>query len=185
MITIDNFLTDPDRVREDLLELDYTKSQPNVPGWKGYRCLCTNMIDMELNDLIKIKLNEIDSKFIGSHLRCFSHYTLKEHTSSDNIHTDYMFDYAGVLYLTPNPEPNSGTAFYNESGEEIDYVENIYNRLTIYSSNIPHSLKESFGDNINNGRLVYTIFIKLDKSDNKPESSSNFMYNWIRSKSGK
>jgi hypothetical protein len=96
-----------------------------------------------------------------------------------------MFDYAGVLYLTPNPEPNSGTAFYNESGEEIDYVENIYNRLTIYSSNILHSLKESFGDNINNGRLVYTIFIKLDKSDNKPESSSNFMYNWIRSKSGK
>ena len=33
MITIDNFLTDPDRVREYLLELDYTKSQPNVPGW--------------------------------------------------------------------------------------------------------------------------------------------------------
>jgi len=53
--------------------------------------------------------------------------------------------------------------FFNDENEEIDYVENLYNRLTIYPSNIPHRIKESFGDNINNGRLVYTVFVSLEK----------------------
>ena len=56
MIIIDNFLTEPDRIREDGLELDYTKAQPNSPGWRGFRCLYTNMVGMELNELIKNKL---------------------------------------------------------------------------------------------------------------------------------
>ena len=141
MIIIDNFLTEPDRIREDGLELDYTKAQPNSPGWRGFRCLYTNMVGMELNELIKNKLDEIDSKFIGSYLRCFFHYTLNE-DMSNTIHTDGIFDYAGVLYLTPNPPPNSGTVFYNDKNEEIDYVENVYNRLTIYPANIPHTVKE-------------------------------------------
>ena len=162
MIIIDNFLEDPDRIREEGLELDYTKAQPNSPGWKGFRCLYTNMVDLELNELIQNKLNELDPKFVGSNLRCFFHYTLNE-DMSNTVHTDGIFDYAGVLYLTPNPPPNSGTAFYNDDNEEIDYVENVYNRLTIYPSNIRHSIKESFGDNLTNGRLVYTVFLKISK----------------------
>jgi hypothetical protein len=162
MIIIDNFLEEPDRIREEGLELDYTKSQPNSPGWKGFRCLCTNMVDLELIELIRNKLNEMDPKFIGSDLRCFFHYTLNE-DMSNTVHTDGIFDYAGVLYLTPNPPSNSGTVFYDDNNEEIDYVENVYNRLTIYPATIPHRIKESFGDNINNGRLVYTVFLTINK----------------------
>jgi hypothetical protein len=162
MIIIDNFLKDPDTIREDGLELTYTKAEPNSPGWKGFRCLYTSMVGEELVELVRIKLNELDPKFIGSHLRCFFHYTINE-DMSDTIHTDGIFDYAGVLYLTPNPPPNSGTAFYNDDNEEIDYVENVYNRLTIYPSNIRHSIKESFGDSLTNGRLVYTVFLKISK----------------------
>ena len=116
----------------------------------------------ELDGLIRDKLNELDPKFINSTLRCYFHYTLNE-DMSDTTHTDGIFDFAGVLYLTPYPPPNSGTVFFNDENEEIDYVENLYNRLTIYPSNIPHRIKESFGDNINNGRLVYTIFVSLEK----------------------
>ena len=162
MIIVDNFLEEPDRIREDGLELDYTKALPDSPGWKGFRCLCTNMVDIELNELIRNKLNETDPKFIGSNLRCFFHYTLNENMFN-TIHTDGIFDYAGVLYLTPNPPLNSGTIFYDDNNEEIDYVENVYNRLTIYPATIRHSIKESFGDNINNGRLVYTIFLSINK----------------------
>jgi hypothetical protein len=162
MIIIDNFLTEPDRIREEALMVDYTKAPLNYPGWKGFRCLYTNMVGMELNELIKNKLDEMDPKFIGSYLRCSFHYTLDE-DMSNTIHTDGIFDYAGVLYLTPNPPPNSGTAFFNDNNEEIDYVDNVYNRLIIYPANIPHSIKQSFGDNINNGRLVYTIFISIKK----------------------
>jgi len=161
-IIIDNFLEDPDRIREESLELSYTKAEPNSPGWKGFRCLYTNMPGYELTELVREKLSELDPKFKDCSLRCFFHYTLNE-DMSNTIHTDGIFDYAGVLYLTPNPPLNSGTAFYNEDNEEIGYVENVYNRLTIYPSNIPHSIKESFGDNITNGRLVFTIFLSIDK----------------------
>lgn len=80
---------------------------------------------------------------------------------TDTTHTDGVFDYAGVLYLTPNPPANSGTIFYNDKGEEIDYVENVYNRLTIYPSTTLHRIKESFGDSKDNGRLTYTVFVRL------------------------
>lgn len=160
MIVIDNFLNNPDRIREEGLELTYTKAES--PGWRGFRCLYTNMPGYELDGLIRDKLNELDPKFINSTLRCYFHYTLNE-DMSDTTHTDGIYDFAGVLYLTPYPPPNSGTVFFNDENEEIDYVENLYNRLTIYPSNIPHRIKESFGDNINNGRLVYTVFVSLEK----------------------
>ena len=160
MIVIDSFLNNPDRIREEGLELSYTKAES--PGWRGFRCLYTNMPGYELDGLIRDKLNELDPKFINSTLRCYFHYTLNE-DMSDTTHTDGIFDFAGVLYLTPYPPPNSGTVFFNDENEEIDYVENLYNRLTIYPTNIPHRIKESFGDNINNGRLVYTVFVSLEK----------------------
>lgn len=161
MIIIDNFLENPDLVREDALDLTYTNAEPNSPGWRGFRCLYTSMVGVELDELIRNKLNELDPKFNNALLRCYFHYTLNEDMSK-TTHTDGIFDYAGVLYLTPNPKPNSGTIFYNENNEEINYVENVYNRLTIYPSTTLHRIKESFGDNISNGRLTYTVFIKLN-----------------------
>jgi hypothetical protein len=160
MIIIDNFLTDPDLIRQDAVELTYTKAEPNSPGWKGFRCLYTNMVGDEVCELVKDKLVELDPKFTDAFLRCYFHYTLNE-DMSETTHTDGVFDFAGVLYLTPNPPPNSGTIFYNENNEEIDYVENVYNRLTIYPSTTLHRIKESFGHNITNGRLTYTVFLRL------------------------
>jgi len=159
MIIIDNFLNEPDLIRQDALELTYTKAEPNSPGWRGYRCLYTNMVGDEVYELVKDKLVELG--FTDPFLRCYFHYTLNE-DMSETTHTDGVFDFAGVLYLTPNPPPNSGTIFYNENNEEIDYVENVYNRLTIYPSTTLHRIKESFGHNITNGRLVYTIFFKIN-----------------------
>ncbi len=160
MIIIDNFLNEPDLIRQDALELTYTKAEPNSQGWRGYRCLYTNMVGDEVYELVKDKLTELDPKFNDAFLRCYFHYTIGE-DMTDTTHTDGVFDFAGVLYLTPNPPANSGTVFYNDKGEEIDYVENVYNRLTIYPSTTLHRIKESFGDNKNNGRLTYTVFARL------------------------
>jgi hypothetical protein len=158
MIIIDNFLSNPDQIRQDALELTYTKA--NSPGWKGFRCLYTNMVGYELSELVESKLKELDPKFNNLFLRCYLHYTVNE-DMSDTKHTDGSFDFAGVLYLTPNPPPNSGTVFY-DGDKEINYVENVYNRLTIYPATIPHRIKESFGDDITNGRLTYTVFFNVN-----------------------
>ncbi len=159
-IIIDNFLEDPDRVRQDAIDLTYTQAQPDSTGWKGFRCLYTNMVGDELMELIESKLIELNFAQ-PLFLRCYFHYTVKEDMTK-TTHTDTSFDFAGVLYLSPNPAPNSGTVFYNENDEEIDYVENVYNRLTIYPSNIRHRIKESFGNSKTTGRLVYTIFFRVN-----------------------
>jgi hypothetical protein len=164
----DDFLDNVEEVREEALSLEYTKSLPDSGGWKGFRCLQGNMITFELHEKIKDKLVKTSTKFDDCEMRCFFHYTLEEHNlGKENIHRDYGFDYAGVLYLTPNPGENSGTSFYNDLGVETEYLENIYNRLVIYPSNEWHALKQAFGDNINNGRLTFTIFCKLKEKKDK------------------
>jgi|LakMenEpi03Aug12_release.lakeMendotaPanAssembly.Ray.scaffolds.fasta_scaffold05559_8 hypothetical protein len=165
-IIIDNFLDNVDEIREEALLLDYTKSLPESEGWKGFRCLNGNMLTLDLHEKIKEKLVETNIKFDNCDMRCFFHYTLEEHNvGKKNTHRDYGFDYAGVLYLAPNPQKNSGTSFYNDLGEETGYLENVYNRLVIYPANELHSLKESFGNDINNGRLTFTFFCKLKNNN--------------------
>lgn len=162
VIIIDDFLDNVDHIRKEALLLPYTKSSVESKGWKGYRCLEENQLGSDLGGKIKNTLIALDSKFKNSDLRAYFHYTLREDNLNENlIHKDGRSDYAGVLYLTPEAPINSGTSFYNDKGSEIYYLENIYNRLVIYPANEWHSLKESFGDNINNGRLTFTLFCKL------------------------
>jgi hypothetical protein len=167
-IIIDNFLKNIDEVRKDALLLEYTKSLPNSYGWKGYRCLKNNKLTKQIAKQIKNELIKNNTKFENCQIRSFFHYTLEENnTGTDNIHIDGDFDFAGVLYLTPVTPKNSGTSFYNELDIEIDYLENIYNRLVIYPANKRHSLKTTFGYDINTGRLTFTFFCRLKQKNIK------------------
>jgi hypothetical protein len=100
------------------------------------------------------------------------------------IHSDYTTsNWAGVVYLTPNPGPNSGTGFYkfrdgtlssiNDKNnlseirqscydltqwELVSQVDNVFNRLVLYDSRQYHQSTGYFGDNIDNGRLVQLFF---------------------------
>ena len=167
-IIIDNFLDNVNEIRNQALLLTYTKSKPNIPGWKGYRCLEKNELTINLEKQIKDTLIKNNAKFENYNLHCFFHYTLEENNIGiGNIHIDDDASYAGVLYLTPNPPADSGTSFYNESNIETHYLENIYNRLVIYPSHKSHSLKNAFGDDINNGRLTFTFFCTLKQKNKK------------------
>jgi hypothetical protein len=167
-IIIDNFLDNVDEIRNQALLLKYTKSKPNVHGWKGYRCLEKNELTINLQKKIKDELIKNHTKFEDCKLDCFFHYTLEDNnTGTDNIHRDTAVNYAGVLYLTPNPPNDSGTSFYNELNIETYYLENIYNRLVIYPAYELHSLKNAFGNNINNGRLTFTLFFTKKRKINK------------------
>lgn len=167
-IIIDNFLDNVDEIRNQALLLKYTKSKPKVTGWKGHRCLEKNELTINLEKQIKYNLIKNNPKFEDCKLDCFFHYTLEEvNTYTDNIHYDVDVNYAGVLYLTPNPPKNSGTSFYNELNIETHYLENVYNRLVIYPAYELHSLKNSFGNDINSGRLTFTVFCKLQQKINK------------------
>jgi hypothetical protein len=165
-IIIDNCIDNIDFIRNASLSLDYTKSDASSGGWKGYRCLEKNKLADNLMFTIYNKLIEKNSILNNAEYRYYFHCSLSENNNDTNtIHKDYKSDYAGVLYMSPNPPPNSGTKFYDDARNVINYVDNIYNRLVMYPSNIWHSVNNSFGHTLETGRLTFTIFCSFNKKN--------------------
>lgn len=168
IIQIDNFLPKPDAIRDMALRMKYTPADETT-GWKGFRALEQS----NYNDkIVKLLKDNLDGSLYNSNFDTYFHYCLKDTKNTpdyakNKIHRDSGKDFAGVIYLTPNPEPNSGTVFYDDDYRPIYKVENVYNRLVFYPSRILHSLEEPFGDCIENGRLTFTIFVGLPQKVTK------------------
>ena len=106
ILTFDNFLDDPNLIRNQALLLNYSEPQLGM-GWKGYRCLEENELSTKLIDIIKNKLSEKNSLFDNCNLRCYFHYTIKNQGSNnDNIHKDFEVDYAIEIVPKLNHSPN-------------------------------------------------------------------------------
>lgn len=167
VIIIDNCLDNINYFRNEALLLNYTQSEPDSKGWRGYRCLSqTNLAD-ELFTSLTNKLIERNPIFSNTNSKYHFHYSLESTQLDNKIHKDFNSDYAGVFYLSPNPSPNSGTLLFDDNASVINDVTNIYNRLIAYPSNIWHSLNNSFGTNIVDGRLVFVIFYSLIQKESK------------------
>jgi len=76
----------------------------------------------------------------------------------NKFHQDSSF-LAGVVYLTPDAPPDSGTSILHGEENEIVNIENKYNRLVAYESFRIHALSDAFGTTIENGRMAYTFFV--------------------------
>jgi hypothetical protein len=156
---IDDFFEDVNDIREYALSLTYDKSF-NDWGSNGFRVQTT---DNKILDFIKLKLIDIDGKFNNLKLRVYFHYSLNETKNEikdfnkNRLHRDGA-EWAGVIYLTPNPKDNSGTTLHNNNGEIIHNIENKFNRFIFYRGNILHGVLDTFGNNIEDSRLTITIF---------------------------
>ena len=176
LIIIDNFYPDPNEVRAIALASDFPISG-NYPG------LRTNPY---LNDFIIDSIQFIVHHPIKNWQEDTANGAFQYTTCRDRswIHSDHNNNWAGVLYLTPNAPPSSGTGFYKhiETGYsyypednllgcmcdhdsqdytkwvKLDDVANIYNRLILFSANRFHASQDYFGDNLENGRLFQTFF---------------------------
>jgi hypothetical protein len=103
----------------------------------------------------------------------------------------YHFDtqqYAGIIFLTPDAPPESGTTFYRSKFTKnmkvtddyntvfrtgvldptifdvVDVVGNRYNRLVLFDAQMIHSASEYFGNNLLNGRLFQLFFFDILKN---------------------
>jgi hypothetical protein len=101
----------------------------------------------------------------------------------------YHYDvqqYAGIIFLTPDAPPETGTTFYrskytknmklNDDYNEIfrtgvldatqfdvvDVVGNKYNRLVLFDAQMIHAASAYFGNNLHNGRLFQLFFFDLE-----------------------
>jgi hypothetical protein len=168
-IVVDNFFNNPDSIRNYALSLNY--EEPNkliFDGWLGYRSFDYDKKFAEyfLNNINNYILEDINIFNFRYHF----HYSLKKTKQTApcdfdeyKIHSDSERGcyFAGLVYLHPNPPPNTGTSFYSNSQDDSDYqfsINNKYNRLVCYPSIILHGPTNLFGDSKENGRLTLTFF---------------------------
>jgi hypothetical protein len=164
IIVVDNFLDNPDKVRESALNIQYNKTGI-FPGFRSLKA------DTEYRFMIKQKIESILGFEIffpyKSDSFCFQ-ICLED--SESWIHID-EYDWAAVLYLTPNAPVSAGTAIYDLNCEKqsnfIDndfslntFLGNIYNRIIIYRGNklFHRSFISGFGSTIDTGRLTQVFF---------------------------
>mgnify|MGYP001191227123 FL=1 len=185
MLIVDDFYASPDEVRNFAL----TKNFVTAGNYPGYRTECE---EDDRHTYLKTFLENLMGETIN--------YWPKEHNTSYQVTTEKDTtwvhhddtDWAGVLFLTPNPPIESGTAIYKhkQSGiswwdgiensasdlnglaglddlsnwEQQVFVGNVYNRLVLFRGNQYHrSLVPGFGNDKYTGRLFQVFFFNVEQ----------------------
>lgn len=155
-LIIDNFLDDPDSVRELALGLDFV-IEGTFPGKRALKKdkEYENYIQNKIESVLKVKISEWSSDSFSFQLCLDGDETW--------IHKDS--EWALILYLNPNPVIESGTGLFKEIQKDVHELDieigNVYNRMVIYRGTIPHrSMLPGFGDCKENGRLTQVFSFK-------------------------
>jgi hypothetical protein len=165
IIVLDDFLDNPNKVRESVLQIDFSKNG-SFPGNRSLRA------DENYQKMVKEKLEKIFNKKLFFPYKydsfCFQ-ICLENHESW--VHLDEA-EWAGVLYLTPDAPAESGTALFTKVEEEYflnTVLGNVYNRMVLYrGDHFPHrSMISGFGDSIETGRLTQVLFFNTYENGEK------------------
>ncbi len=171
-VIIDELLDDPYNVIAESLSINYYSNESvsfdsfnlsmmDKPegSWRGYRSEQLDKIKPELfsdlnNRIIKSALGTNGFQY---NVSSFFHRGDESIDCQNLWHKDTNVLFAYVLYLNPNPIPNSGTLI--KVGNEIHPIENKFNRLVVYNSALEHRVERFFGNTFETSRLTLTGFI--------------------------
>jgi hypothetical protein len=176
LLVIDDFYPDPDAMRRFALSQDFSVSG-NYPGLRT-KSYATEDDKRKFEAIFGRKVTYFPDEYNGS----FQIVTRHERSW---IHRD-LTEFSAVVFLTPDPPPNSGTVFYrhkltglqkartkaeedllsadsrnDDAWEVIDRVGNKYNRIVFFDGFLTHKSDEYFGEDRNSGRLFQTFFFNL------------------------
>jgi hypothetical protein len=156
-IIVDKFLDNPNLVRESVLKIPFIHSG-TFPG------LRSDAADKDYQKMVKDKFTKIlgTSNIIFRKDRDCFRFQLCFENDDSWIHKDDS-EWAGVLYLTPNADVNSGTGIYDQNQNLVTIIGNVYNRLVLYRGDLFHrSLVYGFGDTVETGRLTQVFFFDIN-----------------------
>jgi hypothetical protein len=173
---IDNFFDNPDEIREFALKMDFDEPLP-IHGWHGIRATPKDRIvaGVDLEKMISEEVSFRIPNFTYDEMDLYFHITPEEvrnHFDTETFeeaskHYDSNDSrIVGLVYLTPNPPKNSGTSFFDDSGNKVGEAENVYNRMVMYPADILHGPTNPFGDTKENGRLTLVFFLKKYEKQN-------------------
>jgi len=180
-VVVDNFYKDPHSVRNFALQQDFKEG----PAYhKGKRSINSKFrfpgLKERFEEILGCNIKNWDSYAVNG---CFQ-YCLASDLAV--YHHDEQ-TYAGVLFLTPNAPPETGTRLYRsritkkmkvdeaehsavfKNGfydstqfEQVDVVGNVFNRLVLFDAKIIHAAPLYFGNTIENSRLFQLFFFDVD-----------------------
>ena len=190
---VDNFFHNPDKIRKFALKQKYSKSKDG--SWPGERTDFIHKIDPQFNDAIILKVlssfvslgKEIswkDSQISFQKITPFSDNPL-DIKNSGWVHIDSEWAFAGLIYLTPGADLQSGTSIFQPKKEKEKIVKNKFIDGE-YGDDI-HKIKKQFYLNklkdikkyekelLNNNNL-FEETIKIDNVYNRMISYSGASY---------
>ena len=136
---VDNFFEDPDAVVKMAEEMKYYN--PNTGNWPGMR---TKQLSVEENRFFKYFGNKLHLLFVDSvpeywnmqcHFQKINPFCEDKYSKRNRgwIHQDHDCWFGGIVYLTKNPAPDTGTSIYKakngysfQMANEIKYKESNY-----------------------------------------------------------
>lgn len=183
-IILENAVEDPHIFVEWAKNLTYfSSSEKHIAGikidptqqfdkWRGHRSKSLHELDIDIFN------NIFDNIFprLFVNYNCDFNYNISAyvHFSPGYIdyddhwwHIDPAVVFAGVIYLNRNPDPLSGTILNLNNNNFV--IENVYNRLVMYDSQILHRPQSCFGDTIDNSRMTLTFFVNSLNIQFKPK----------------
>lgn len=175
-IITDDFLGDPDSVREFALNQDFNVTG-NYPGART-KSFLTPALKEAIQTVVWNAGGEVTNWFEKDGYT--GAYQLTTAADRSWVHTDHYNKWAGVLYLTPNAPVTGGTGLfmYKENGattsgemgdmpyeaqdltkwHKYDVIANKYNRLVLYRGDLFHSSLDYFGSTPEDSRLFQLFF---------------------------
>jgi hypothetical protein len=179
-VVVDNFYENPDQIRSFALTQDFSFHPDYHKGKRTNKTFLFEGLKESFENILGCKITNWEKYGVNG---CF-----QSCIAGDQL--VYHFDtqtYAGIIYLTPDAPPQSGTAFYRSKHTKkmkvdnsdfsiafkngfldstafdvVDVVGNVYNRVVLFDAQMIHAACTYFGTNLENGRLFQLFFFDLD-----------------------
>ncbi len=192
LVVVENFYSDPDKVREYAMSLEFN---PHSQYHKGCRTEVKTIFDGTrefFESILKKKITHWEGHvYNGVFQYCIAEDPLVYHTDNQA--------YAAVVFLTPDAPVECGTSFFkskhnglmrypteqdcerlNQSEKELfkemfggnfydktrwelaDTIGNVYNRMVIWDAKKVHAASAYFGNTLENSRLFHMFFFDAE-----------------------
>jgi hypothetical protein len=178
-IVVDNFYKHPYQIRDFALQQNFQEHPKYHKGKRTETVYRFPNLKSRFENILGCKIKKWEEYGVNC---CFQSCIAGEQLV---YHTDIQ-QYAGIIFLTPDAPPETGTTFYRSKNTKnmkvngdynnvfktgvldqsqfdvVDVVGNKFNRLVLFDAQMIHAASSYFGNNLYNGRLFQLFFFDLE-----------------------
>lgn len=182
LVVVDNFYEHPHTIREFALNQTFKFHPSYHKGKRTEISYATEDIKEQFEKILNKKIVRWNEYMPVN--GCFQVCNIDDKLV---YHSDLQ-NYAGIIYLTPDAPPNSGTSFFRSKHtlkmkssrdeysivypkghldgsdfEMVDTIGNVFNRLVLFDAQFIHAATSYFGDTNDNCRLFQMFFFDIEQ----------------------